>query len=91
MNRWNKAAVVTLGAWFGLAGGLSAQSLPGSQPTVLPDPIPAGPSGAGLGGPGGNPGGPGMGGPGGFPGGPGMGGGRTCVQGVHACMAAAIT
>ena len=74
MNRWNKAAVVTLGAWFGLAGGLSAQSLPGSRPTVLPDPIPAGPSGAGLGGPGGNPGGPGMGGPGGFPGGPGMGG-----------------
>ena len=23
-------------------------------------------------------------------GGPGMGGGRTCVQGVHACMAAAL-
>lgn len=56
MNRWNKAAAVSLGAWFSLSGLLPAQTLPGSQPTVLPEPIPAGPGGGGVGG--GIPGGP---------------------------------
>ncbi len=69
MKRWNKAAAITLSAWFGLGGSLWAQSLPGGKPSVLPDPIPAGPSGAGMTGiPGGGiPGGAGA-GPMGMPG-----------------------
>ena len=62
MKRWSKAAAIALGwSLVGIVGGVDAQTLPGGQPSVLPEPIPSAPT---MGAPGGLPGGP-----------PGMGGG----------------